>query len=478
MWHMSNPTTQTNSIYGAYLPKWKRMRDAVSGRDAVLEHDLAEFNRPDGTRLSYLPPLTGQSLDEYRAYQNRATWFGATDRTINGLAGLIFSKDPDVKIHAAIEKYKEDIDLGGTSLRDFAQRLCFEELTTGRVAVMVEFPSIDTSGMTQAQAELSNARPYLTYWNAEHIVDWRVGSVPQQGNRLTFVKLKETVVEYGDDLSPAKYVTQYRVLDLIDGKYRQRVWREAGKDEWVLAQEIYPSSNGKIISYIPFHIVGGVDVRKPLLLDLADTNIAHYKVDADMSHALHLSALPTAWVSGVQLEPNQSLSIGGSTAWVFPDPQAKAGFLEFTGQGLAPLQSRLDKLQENMAILGARILQSGDKATNETFGGAELRTAGERGTLAAVARDVSEAVTQALMWMSEWMNVSGEIRFGLNNDYGAHRMDAQMMTALLGAYQSGAMPLSVLFMNLKRGDIAPQEMTIEEYQAGIDMAGPTLENAV
>lgn len=451
------------------------MRDAVSGRDAVLEHDLAEFNRPVGTRLSYLPPLAGQSLDEYRAYQNRACWFGATDRTINGMAGLIFSKDPEVKMPAAIEQYKDDIDLVGTSLRDFAQRLCFEELTTCRVAVMVEFPSIDTNGMTRAQAELINARPYLTHWNAEQIVDWRVGSVPRQGTRLTFVKLKETVVEYEYDISPAKYVTQYRTLDLFDGKYRQRVWREAGKDEWVLAQEIYPSANGKTISYIPFHIVGGVDVRKPLLLDLADTNIAHYKFDADLANALHLSALPTVWVAGVQLESNQSLSIGSSTAWVFPDPQAKAEFLEFNGQGLEPLRNRLTDLEKQMSVLGARSLQ-GDKAANETATGAELRSAGERGTLAGVAADVSDTIRQCIDWMAAWAGGESGAQFSLNRDYGLHRMDPQMLAQLVAAYQSGAMPLSVLFSNLKRGDIVPADMDEQAYTAGLDEAAPSIAN--
>jgi hypothetical protein len=39
-------------------------------------------------------------------------------------------------------------------------------------------------------------------------------------------------------------------------------------------------------------------------------------------------------------EGGEKLYIGSQPAWVFPDPNAKAAFLEFTGQGLARSRRR------------------------------------------------------------------------------------------------------------------------------------------
>lgn len=469
----SSPITSTHIEYGASLSKWGRLRDAVAGRDAIMSHDATEALKPAQSRNSHLPPLSDQDPAEYAAMQARASWFGATDRTVNALAGLIFAKDPEVKTQGAINALLSDVDLAGTNLRDFAQKIVVEELTVSRVGLMVEFPDTDTSAMTQAQAELANARPYITYWTAEQIQDWRVGNVPGQGSRLTMVKLRESVATFEDDLSPAVYVTQYRVLDLFEGFYRQRVYRETGSKEWALAVEIFPTSQNERLRYIPFTIVGGNEVRKPLLLDLADVNFGHYRTDADYSHALHMSALPTPWAAGVQLESGQKLQIGSGAAWVFPDPAAKAGYLEFSGQGLEPLRNRLIDLEKQMSILGARSLQS-ETARNETATGAELRSAGERGTLAGVAADVSDAIRQCLDWMAARFGQAPGAEFSLNRDYGLHRMDPQMLAQLVAAYQSGAMPVSVLFSNLKRGDIVPADMDEQTYTAGLDEATPTI----
>lgn len=470
---MSHPITHAHRSYNASLARWQRLRDASGGRDAVQAHDRGQYYVPPESRESYLPPLSGQSFAEYRAYSSRAVFFGATDRTVNALAGLIYAKDPEVETPSGITRYLDDIDLGGTSARDFSQRVAFEELLMGRVGVMVEFPSVSTEGMTIAQAEIVNARPYLTHWLAEQIIDWRTGNVPGQGNRLTMVKLKEAV-EVVESEFVTTIVQQYRVLDLFEGYYRQRLWREGDGDDWILAAEIYPQANGKRLSYIPFHIVGGPAVRKPLLLDMADVNFAHYRTDADLSHALHMTALPTPYVAGVQLEAGQSLHIGSSAAWVFPDPQAKAGFLEFTGAGVQPMQDRLESLQQTMAVLGARMLLETSQGKNETFGGAELRTAGDRGTLTAVARDVSETMTKALTWLAEWVGASGPVRFDLNTDYGAHKMDPQMLAQLVAAVQGGIMPMSVFIGNLRRGDIVPQGTTDAEYLGELDASGPAM----
>jgi hypothetical protein len=287
------------------------------------------------------------------------------------------------------------------------------------------------------------------------------------------VVLKETRDVQEDEFT-SNEVVQYRVLDLTEQGYRVRVM----DDNNALISEMYPIQNGGPLSYIPFVILGSnsatSSVQKPPLLDLIDTNLAHYRNSADYEHGLHFTGLPTPYVAGVQLPEGATLSVGSMTAWIFPDPSANAGYLEFKGDGLQTLREALKDKEQRMAVLGARMLAD-DKRTAEAFGTVELKTAGERSILASISRSASDSITRALNWMAEWVGAPQDVEFNLNTDFGASRMQPQMVTALLSAYQGDAMPLSVLFDNFQRGELVSPNMEFEEYEAQLDDSGPSFD---
>lgn len=460
--------TNSHPDYTSKSPQWRRLREATSGRDALLASDLGRGLTSVG---HYIPPLSGQAPEEYHSYASRAVWFGATDRTINGLAGLIFARDPVIDVLPSLTAIADDVTSSNVSARAFAQQLVYEELTIGRVGVLVEFPSTSTDGMTEAQAAQANARPYLTMWPAESILDWRMGSVAGIGHRLTFVKLVEMVEVDGANEFTRKTIQKIRVLDLVDGAYRQRVFIDG-----VQVGEVIPRANGAEFPFIPFQIVGGVDVRKPLLLDLCDVNLAHYRMMADYMHGLHFAALPTPVIAGYSPSPGDApFKIGGASAWVFPDPSAHASMLEFQGAGMGAIKNALDDFVAQMAVLGARMLVDGGRGANETATGAELKTAGERGTLASVARDVSDTMRQAIAWLSLFTRTPtqpSDIQFSLNTDYRLGSIDPQMLAQLMTGVQAGIMPMSVFFNALRVGGMAPDGMAFDDYMGQLETLQP------
>src|ERR1051326_3147997 len=100
------PVTSCHPDDEAALPRWRRCRDAYAGTDAikkaVMQSARANAGQPtvvNGQRTSrlapiYLPMLDGQDLAQYAAYVERALWYGATKRTVQGLTGAVFRKDP------------------------------------------------------------------------------------------------------------------------------------------------------------------------------------------------------------------------------------------------------------------------------------------------------------------------------------------------------------------------------------------------
>jgi hypothetical protein len=469
--------SNTNEQFNEYRWQWRRCRDVIAGKDAIIqsgrsrERYVGSLFDPVYTTDLYLPRLSNQSDQEYFSYVERAAFFNATGRTLDAMTGLIFGKDPMYSLPGAIDRFAEDITLTGTNLREFSEQVVEEQVAIGRVGVLVDYPDNVPAGLSVAEIERLNIRPFLRMYKGENIINWRTTSI---GGRdvLTMVVLMETVYEPIDEFT-SNDVTVYRVLTLEPEGYRVRVFNEEND----VVSDIFPRRNGAPLSYIPFVILGAnscsTDVQKPPLLDLVDSNLAHYRNSADYEHGLHFTGLPTPYVSGVQLAEGQALALGSTSAWVFPDPAAKAGFLEFTGDGLKTIREAMKDKEHRMAVLGARMLAD-DKRTAEAFGTIELKTAGERSVLASISRAASDGLTRCLNWMAEWVGAAPEVEFALNTDYGAMHMQPQMLTAVVGAYQTGALPLSVLFENLKKGEIVRPDMDFEEYEAQIADEGPNL----
>lgn len=458
--------------------KWKRCRDVIAGKDAMIqsgrsrERYVGSLYDPVWTTDLYLPRLQNQTDAEYTSYADRAAFFNASSRTLDAMTGLIFSKDPAVYLPTGIERFADDITLTGTNLREFAEQVVEQQVAVGRVGILVDYPEGIPSGLSVAEVERLNIRPFLRWYKAENIINWRttnIGGVEV----LTMVVLTEAIEKQTSEFVSDE-ATQYRVLSLSPEGYRVRIFNEDGDP----VSDIIPRRNGAPLSYIPMTILGAnscsPEVQKPPLLDLIDCNIAHYRNSADYEHGLHFTGLPTPYVSGVQLAEGQNLSLGSTQAWVFPDPQASAGFMEFKGEGLGAIREAMKDKEHRMAVLGARMLAD-DKKTAEAFGTIELKTAGERSALASIARAASDGITRCLNWMAEWVGSPPECTFALNTDFGAARMQPQMLTALVGGYQTGAIPLEVLFDNFQRGEIVSPDMEFEEYEAQLADQGPDLD---
>ena len=251
--------------------------------------------------------------------------------------------------------------MSGLSLHQFAEMVAEEVVKIGRCDVLVDHPPM-TEALTVAQAESMGMRPYMRLYDAESIINWRTDRI-DGAEMLTLVVLEEEYKIFEDEF---KYEckTQWRVLDLPEGIYRQRVFRKDDRGNFVLAETIYPTSQGRPLARIPFEFFGIRDntpcVDKPPLLDLVEVNLSHYRTTADYEHGLHFTGLPTPVVTGFYSDAQDAqLRIGSGTAWLLPDPTSKAFYLEFTGQGLSELREALRAKEAMMATLGARILEIG-----------------------------------------------------------------------------------------------------------------------
>jgi uncharacterized protein YeaC (DUF1315 family) len=79
--------------------------------------------------------------------------------------------------------------------------------------------------------------------------------------------------------------------------------------------------------------------------------------------------------------------------------------------------------------------------------------------------------------MAAWVGAPETARYSLNTEYVTSAMAPAMLQQLVMAYQTGAMPLSVLFENMQKGEIVSDAMQFEAYQAQLADQGPSVDDS-
>lgn len=466
---MSTTTKGVRTLHPDYirmLPKWRRVRDVVAGQDAI--HAGGE---------AYLDKFTGETDANYRARVKRSDFFNGTWITIRGFSGMMSRKEPTVDVPAKIKPYIADITLAGCSAEDLAKRLSHETLTVSRYGLLVDHmpEPVSDAPLTLSRSEELGLRPSAQLYRAETITNWRKRAINGR-KQYVMVTLTEEHPVAGDDEFSQATETRYRVLDLdAAGHYRQRLFRinEKGEDELV-EQPVYPKMNGAPMRYIPFRTYGpeGEDdeIDDPTMIDLVNSNIAVYQLNSNYRHTI-LFCPPVFYVTGHMLEPGESISIGGTTALVFDRPDTQVGYAEPLGSMVPELRAGIAEKKQEMAMAGARAIADETRQA-ETLGGTMIKRTGENSALANIALSISSAMEWVLGEMALWAGAPGPIVFQLNREFLAVSMDAQMLVAQIGAWQSGAISEAELFDNLQRGDVIDGAKTLEEHQAEIDLAPP------
>jgi hypothetical protein len=464
------PVNTAHPQYDLAKPKWKRIRDVVAGTDSV--HAAGE---------AYLPKLKDQTAQEYQAYVRRATWYGATARTLEAMHGLVFRKPAVI---TGPQDLLEDLTMTGKSAADVASEAARHVLEVARVGVMVDFAKVDGIEVSNAaQAAAKGLRSYASLYAAESMINWREERIngTMQLSLMVLQEAYEKDAEEGavDDLFKRETATQYRVLllDAETGNYTQRVYRE-GANGWYIHSQTVPLMRGIPMKSIPFFVITnehiGAEVTDPPVIDLVDMNLSHYRTSADLEQGAHITAIPTPWVAGYQkVDEKETFKMGSTSAWVFADPNVKVDFLEFNGHGLQTIEKIMDRKEMMMAKLGARMLMD-QKGGVESAQALEIKSSGETSVLGAVAVLVGRAMTKVLEIAAEWNGSSEKCACELNTEFVLTSMDPAKISALVSAWQAGAISHKTLFWNLKQGEAVADSVDFEEEKADIENDGPNL----
>lgn len=482
--HVATPTDE----YKNHEEIWQRCRDAISGHHAVKNKET-----------EYLPKLSGmdEKTGSYTKYHQQALFFEASGRTMQAYKGLIFRKEPTFNYPTALDSFMDDMTGDGDDAGSLAEDLVQEELETSRFGLLVDRPDREgQDDLTVAEAEALGDKPFVTRYWAEDILEVKTKTVQGKTKKVR-VRLKEKYKEETEEFV-VEDRERVRVLDLDnEGYYRQRVFEKKNPDDtdidfeqdpqkgsistfhdkekgviWVEDpdQERQPKMNGERIDEIPFYMIGGPKFRMPWMTGLVEVNLAHYIKYADYSRGVSWTTRPQPYAAGQKKDTLEGdFIMGGGDLWLFPDPNASVGMLEYSGKGLTAAENDLEGLRNQMAVLGARMLVQESRKV-ETAEAHAMKRQGENSALATVAKNVEELFVNVMQFAARWSGVQDEstieeIDASLNKDFLPTEMPAEDMVKLWGLVQAGGLTEDDYFYNLKQGERLDPTKDDEERQA-------------
>lgn len=409
----------------------------------------------------YVPMLSGQSTKKFQEYVSRGMFYNAFAKTIDALIGSAFNVSPAIRLPVKLEYLRDDATGQGTSMTELAMSLCVEALKTGRVGLLVDRPS-------------DGGAPYLVVYDCDDIINWRDGY---------FIVLEDDqLVPKEDDPYEFEEVEGFRELALIDGEYVVRIWREntnpktKAKTPYEIVETYIPEKFGKPMDEIPFVFIGpnglDSDIGRPPLLDLANVQRIGFACECDRSNAIHVSCIPTPYITGLQPEENFELKMGADQCIVLPSEGCKVGYLEYSGQGLDPVKEYLDKIETTMAALGARVIESRyNKTVIETATGSRLREQLSVSTLGSIVATVEAALNKCVRSAAEWEGADpDEIEITLNKELISTSMDSNTIIALLQSVQAGLISQETFYAKLSDAGLTEPGVSVEEEVKRIEKA--------
>lgn len=431
------PVTDQHSEYKAHIGEWLMMREAVQGEDAV-KANAANLPKPPGMVEAERDDPQNSYL--YANYTARAQYPHWVKDGLRVMVGLVSRLTPEINIPAQLKSMEEEATADGFGLRQLFLRVCREVLLYGRQGLLVD---LDEDG-----------KPFIATYDPTLIINWK--SSNQRGREdLSLVVVKESMAKDGRDRFSHETEGVYRVLEVEEGRYISRLYRDTGE----LIEEAEASTGTKKpLSFIPIVITGSTDnspdVDEMPLLTMAKAALKSYQISADLYTNAHATCHAQPVVTG--LPDDAELRVSGPTAaWVLPE-SANAFYLEVSGTG-SEINERLMAKQHAAAMeAGARVIDIGGVESGEAR---KARQNDQHATLHTVVVTVAEAIEQCLKYALEWVapGSNEEVVFSVKPDFTATGIDPAVAQQILQAVMAQGLSWESYWMYLRTGKLPDHE---------------------
>ena len=409
-------------------------------------------------------------------------------KIVGSFTSSIYKKPPQYVLNID-QKYIDNVDLLGNNVDEYSSQIPTQVLKQGFSATIIDWSD-------------KLKRPYFIFIQPEQFVSFFVkydNGVPQLAQFIYTVMEEEQdpsdefnlvlkkvhyvwdIVQIDDGLGGVKDQVRVRKYVRVQTKPDESVFdRMKDKTEYedALQEETLLVANGEPLSVIPIIIHGketnNFSVEKSVLQDVSDLNIDLINRVVDQIEVLHLTAMPTPYITGADAnDPDIPTTIGCSKLWVLGDPDAKVGLLEFTGKAADAHREYIEELKDVMATSGAQILKQ-QGVSRETATSVLIRTDQETAIITNIVVNISSQMTDALKIYTKWLGKdNSKVEYHLNSDFVSVTMEPNAQIALVRSWLDGALSHKSMFKKMKEGELIASDKSFEEEMIDIKANPPT-----
>lgn len=447
--------------HNAACASWKKVRDFCRGADAVKAAGHAYLPKLDPTDTSVRNKRRNED------YLARAVFYEITGNTKIGMLCMAFRKDPTFTAPDKLSYLLTNADGAGTSIYQQSQLVTENVLEVARDGLYVDF------------AEDGQQAIILRY-QAEQIVNWRTKRINGR-DHLVLVVLRECIEE--PDGYGFKELIQYRELLLEEGRFKCRVWRRSGDTQsgtFEISSEYEPKPKAEAFwDEIPFTFVGAQNndpsIDESPLAALTEINHGHYRNSADYEDSVwfcgqvqpHISGLDEGWRDYLE---KAGVKLGSRSPLLLPK-DGSFGYAQAQPNTL--VKEAMDSKRDYMVALGARLIEQNSSAKTATQSSGEQTSS--TSVLGICASNVSEAYSRVLAWCARYIGLKSETTtYTISQEFIARVAESGMVTAIVNAWQSGAIRSADLVRALQKLDLIDPAADPESVIDELNNPPPTL----
>lgn len=327
----------------------KLATDLLRGRSAMLEAGTA-----------YMPRYATESETDYSARLHNAILDPIFEDIIEEMIGMPFRQPVTLTgdVGPTMTAYKNDIDLLGSSLHDFAVAAFQKSLPFGYCGILTDHPEALPEGSTRADEMEQGNRPYAVLIDAEDIIDAR-GHVMHGQFRFTHIRIRERSVELTNGFKE-QVVNRVRVL--VPGRFE--LWKDTRSDQASTQVKWIKETEGTTsLDYVPFRLFktgnafkGGALAVRPALASVADINRAHWASEGDQRNILSVARFPILFMKGFENKPGETVKIKPKTVLVSSNAAADVKWVEHTGAAIEAGRQDLNDMRDKAMRRAVQLL--------------------------------------------------------------------------------------------------------------------------
>lgn len=406
---------------------------------------------------TWLPQEPRESNAAYEVRKSRSFLYNLYWRVINSITALAFIKPVNISnVPKELEYLQWNFDGNNRSLTEFAYDMTIDAIHYGLSHAVMEFPKLPYQ-MNLKEFRESGYKPYGVLVNPTQVIGVKFLNVDGVTVPNKIRIMYESIEERSDDEWGEKLVKRIKIYS-HNGVEIHRYDSEF--DTGFTPEEVVNTELGIIPMVTCYSNKVGEMKGYPALADLASLNLCHFQSSSDQRNILHIARVPIILAAGFDEDELDGIEIGANRMIRSSNAEAKIEHVEHSGSAMKAGSDDLDKLEMQMATLGAEMLLS-KSVSRQTATARRIDQNESMSTLQLTLRSVERAIEVMYEIAGRYIGVdASNVSVSIGDDLSSAN-EPNPTTALIALWQTGLLTEEQVVDEAKRQGILSTYFTLD-----------------